>query len=272
MAQTATIGILAVLIMLGVGASVWVFAPAFQGAEAARRDLGSHRLEFGAWLSALVLIGIVAVPLALIFHIGNELTPTTFALSAIATDVPLLLVIYVRLIMPGAMTWSELGLKPLPLGYVLTVGLGAGLAGLVVIDLVLGTVLTQFGLKPPNQLEQFQSVLNEGPLGLVLFLVAAAVVAPFVEELFFRGFLFGVYRRRQPLWLAYLVSSLLFAVLHLNNRMSVTEGIALSIGIFLLALILAAVYRYTDSLYPGMLAHAVNNTAAILLFYSLGAR
>src|SRR5215831_14888229 len=122
MAQTATIGIVTVLIVLGVAASAWVFVPAFQGAEAARRDLGSHRLEFGAWLSALVLIGIVAVPLALIFQIGNELTLTTFALSAIATDLPLLLVIYVRLIMPGAMTWSELGLKPLPPGYVLTVG------------------------------------------------------------------------------------------------------------------------------------------------------
>jgi len=174
--------------------------------------------------------------------------------------------------MPGALTWSDLGLKPRPLGYVLTVGLGAGLAGIVVIDVVVGTVLSQFGLKPPNQLEQFQSVLNQGPLGLVLFLIAAAVVAPFVEELFFRGFLFGVYRRRQPLWLAYLVSSLLFAVLHLSNRMSRSEAIALSVGIFLLALILAAVYRYTDSLYPGMLAHAVNNTAAILLFYSIGVR
>ena len=272
MAQTATIGILAVLVVLGVVASVWVFAPAFQGAEAARRDLGSHRLEFGAWLSALVLIGIFAVPLAVVFHIGPELTPTTFALSAIATDVPLLVVLYVRLIMPGALTWSDLGLKRRPLGYVLTVGLGAGLAGIVVIDVVVGTVLTQFGLKPPNQLEEFRSVLNEGPLGLILFLLAAAVVAPFVEELFFRGFLFGIYRRRQPLWLAYLVSSLLFAVLHINNRMSGSEAASLAIGIFLLALILAAVYHYTDSLYPGMLAHAVNNTAAILLFYSLGAR
>jgi CAAX protease family protein len=272
LAQPIEILVVAILVILGVAASVWVFAPAFQGAEAARRDLGSHRLEFGAWLSAIVLIGILTVPLAVVLHIGTELTPTTFALSAIATDVPLLVVIYVRLIMPGALSWSDLGLKPLPLGRVLTVGLGAGLVGIVVIDVVVGTVLTQFGLKPPNQLEQFRSVLNEGPLGLVLFLIAAAVLAPFVEELFFRGFLFGVYRRRQPLWLAYLVSSLLFAVLHLNNGMSGAEAIALSLGIFLLALILAAVYRYTDSLYPGMLAHAVNNTAAIVLFFSIGAR
>ena len=40
---------IAVLVVLGLGITVWVFLPAFRGPEAARRDLGTHRLAIGAW-------------------------------------------------------------------------------------------------------------------------------------------------------------------------------------------------------------------------------
>ena len=33
---------IAVLVVLGLGITVWVFLPAFRGPEAARRDLGTH--------------------------------------------------------------------------------------------------------------------------------------------------------------------------------------------------------------------------------------
>jgi membrane protease YdiL (CAAX protease family) len=173
--------------------------------------------------------------------------------------------------MPGAVTWQDLGLRPRRLDYVLRMGLGAGLTGLVVVD-VIGTALSQVGLRP-NQIEQFDFVLGEGPLAFVLLLIAAGVIAPFVEELFFRGFLFGLYRRRQPLWVAYLVSSLLFTLLHLEpNRMNVAQMAGLSVGIFLLAMLLAWLYQRTGSLYPGVLAHAVNNATGLILFYAMGVR
>jgi CAAX protease family protein len=266
-----TIFILAVLVAVAVGSAVWVLAPAFFGAEAARRDLGSHRLEFGGWLTSVLLIGIVALPASLLLHVGPELTLSTFVVSALATDIPLLIFIYVRFIWPKALSWSELGLKPLPAQYVLVMGLGGGVTGLVVIGSI-GALLSQVGLET-NQLEQFKFVLQEGPLALVVFLIAAAIVAPFVEELFFRGFLFGVYSRRQPVWLAYVVSSVLFTVLHLEpTRMNLQQMAGLSIGIFLLALLLAWLYHHTGSLYPGMIAHAVNNATAALLFYFFSPR
>src|SRR3974390_1541871 len=102
------VGILAVLVILGLASAVWVMAPALQGPDAARRDLGSHRLEFGGWLTALVLIALVSLPVGRLFNVSQELTLSTFIVSALATDVPLLLFVYVRLILPGAMTWTEL--------------------------------------------------------------------------------------------------------------------------------------------------------------------
>jgi membrane protease YdiL (CAAX protease family) len=246
-------------------------APAFQGPAVARRALGSHRLEFGAWLTVIVLDGLLTLPIAPVLRIDRGLNTRTFVILALSTDIPMLLVVYLRFVRSGALSWREVGLRPLPLDYVLRIGLAAGLTGLVVIDVV-GSLLSQVGLRP-NQLEQFQFVLGEGPLSFALLLVAAAVIAPFAEELFFRGVLFGVYRKRQPLWLAYLVSSVLFTVLHLEpTRMNLSQMVGLSVGIMMLALMLAWLYERTGSLYPGMLAHAINNATGLILFYAVGLR
>ena len=40
----------------------------------------------------------------------------------------------------------------------------------------------------------------------------------------------------------------------------------------MLAILLAWVYQHTDSLYPAMLAHAVNNATGLILFYVVGIR
>jgi uncharacterized protein len=101
-----------------------------------------------------------------------------------------------------------------------------------------------------------------------MLLLLGAVVAPFAEELFFRGFVFGLYRRRHPRWLAYVVSGVLFTIPHLlAGRMNLSQMAGLGIGIFILALILAWLYDHTGSLFPGMLAHAVNNATGLIAFY-----
>jgi membrane protease YdiL (CAAX protease family) len=262
---------IAVLAVLGIGTTVWVFWPAFKGPEAARQAIGTHRLALGSVVAVIVLNALLTLPFFPVLRLDQGLTSGTFVLAALSTEIPMLLVVYVRLIMPGALTWAELGVRPLPVDYVLRLGLGAGVAGLVVIDIV-GTLLSEVGLRP-NQLEQFDFVLSEGPLAFVLLVVLAGVVAPCVEELFFRGFLFGLYRRRQPVWVAYLVSSVLFTLLHLEpTRMDLPQMAGLSVGILLLALMLTWLYQHTGSLLPGILAHAVNNATGLILFYAVGLR
>jgi membrane protease YdiL (CAAX protease family) len=263
-ALPAAVGLVALAI------TVWVFLPVLRGPEAARRDIGSHRLEFGAVIAVLLLNGLFTLPLASLLR-DNPLSLETFALAALSTQVPVLLVVYVRLILPRAVTWQELGLRPMPVGRIVRVGLATGLLGLLLTILV-SVALMQFGLRA-NQFEQFAFVRDSGPLGLVVVLFLGAVSAPFTEELFFRGFLFGLYRRRQPTWLAYVVSGVLFAAAHvMPTRMDLSQMAALAIGIFILGTILAWTYQRTGSLFPGMLAHAVNNATALLARYSVQPR
>jgi membrane protease YdiL (CAAX protease family) len=266
-----TFVVVGVLLLIGLGVAAWVLVPAFRGREAAMAAVGSHRLALGSIITVLVLSTLALLPFRSDLRLDSGLTTRTFLISAVATDVPMLLVVYVRLVMPGVLSWRDLGLRTLPAEYVLRYGLSAGLIGVVGLEIV-GTLLSQFGLRS-NQIEQFQFVFREGWPAFAAVLLVAAVIAPCVEELFFRGFLFGTYRRAKPLWVAYLASSLLFTALHLlSGSMNLAQMAALSVGIFILALMLAWLYDHTQSLFPGMLAHALNNATGLILFYAIGLR
>jgi uncharacterized protein len=261
------IAVLVVLAVLGLLVTLWVFLPVFQGPEAASRAIGSTRLTLGAWLAVFVVNGAITAALEPFLHFEQPFTSGTFLVAALSTDIPLFLVLYLRLIVPRALTWADLGLRPLPIGYVLSVGVGGGVMGLIV-SVGVESVLARLGLEP-NQLEQYAFVLKEGRAAFAIVLVLGAVVAPFAEELFFRGFVFGLYRRRHPRWLAYLVSGVLFTIPHLlAGRMNLSQIAGLAIGIFILALILAWLYERTGSLLPGMVAHSVNNATSLIAFYA----
>ena len=266
-----TVAIVGVLLLIGVGVAAWVLVPAFRGREAAMAAVGSHRLVIGSIITVLVLSTLALLPFQSELRLGSGMTTRTFLISAAATEVPMLLVVYVRLVRPGVLSWRDLGLRGRPADDVLRYGLSAGFLGVVGLEVV-GLLLQQFGLRS-NQIEQFQFVFREGRLSFVAVLLVAAVIAPCVEELFFRGFVFGTYRRAKPLWVAYVASSLLFTALHLlSGSMNLAQMAALSVGIFILALMLTWLYDHTSSLYPGMLAHAVNNATGLILFYAAGLR
>ncbi|HLS90794.1 MAG TPA: CPBP family intramembrane glutamic endopeptidase [Limnochordia bacterium] len=91
-------------------------------------------------------------------------------------------------------------------------------------------------------------------LGLMVFL--AVGIAPFVEELFFRGYAYPVLKRhlgRHAAW----VSALLFAAVHLY--------VINFLPIFLIGLLLARLYERTGALAVPILAHATANGAVAIL-------
>jgi membrane protease YdiL (CAAX protease family) len=86
------------------------------------------------------------------------------------------------------------------------------------------------------------------------------VAAPLSEEIFFRGFMFAGLRRHLPLWTAAAISALVWGLLHLSGG---NLGVALQLAIF--GLLLAWLYDQTGSLWPPIIAHAVNNGLAFTL-------
>lgn len=94
---------------------------------------------------------------------------------------------------------------------------------------------------------------NAGPFMVVA--VGAILMAPVIEEIFFRGFMFGGLRGRMDWRWAALLSSVVFALAHLS-----LYGIP---PIAAIGFMFAWSYQYTGSLRPGMIAHALINTVTV---------
>jgi membrane protease YdiL (CAAX protease family) len=92
----------------------------------------------------------------------------------------------------------------------------------------------------------------------------AAVFAPFIEEIVFRGILFSVlWQRTGRIWLSALASGYLFAVIH-------PQFLGGLLAITLLGTMMALLYAYTRSLLSCMIVHALNNGAITLLVFLTG--
>lgn len=87
--------------------------------------------------------------------------------------------------------------------------------------------------------------------------VLVAVGAPIVEELLFRGFVFGSLRQSLPLWPAALITGVLFGFAHVFG-----SPIAFILPLAFLGTGLCLLYHQTGSLYPPMAVHAINNSVA----------
>lgn len=101
---------------------------------------------------------------------------------------------------------------------------------------------------------------HEGAVAFVLDLLAGAVLAPFGEELLYRGVLFAGLLQRSPFIVAAVLSAGAFTLVH-------ERGVALPI--FGLAVGLAWIYRRAGNLWSPILAHAVSNTISLTLVYVL---
>lgn len=101
---------------------------------------------------------------------------------------------------------------------------------------------------------------DEGSFGLVIAGLMVMVVAPFAEELFFRGFFYRALRSRFPMVAAAIIDGLVFGVIHYNFEGA--EALLLLPPLALLGFVFCVVYEKTGSLFTVIGMHAFNNAVA----------
>lgn len=94
---------------------------------------------------------------------------------------------------------------------------------------------------------------------LILAFVTLVVLAPLAEEVLFRGYLFGKLRRLVPIWVAILITSALFGLIH--------GAWNLAIDTFALSIVLCLLRVTTGSLWAPMLLHMTKNGIAFYLLF-----
>ena len=104
----------------------------------------------------------------------------------------------------------------------------------------------------------------------ILFMVLTAVVlAPIIEELFFRGFFYEITNQTNP-YVYYISTASLFALLHLQNLDSPIYAIYNLIIVFISGFIFGFVYRKTNWIGTNIIAHATANGIVIFLLILFG--
>jgi membrane protease YdiL (CAAX protease family) len=127
----------------------------------------------------------------------------------------------------------------------------------LMFNAVYSAFLAVFGLRAQVDLVPIFAELSS-PWWLLL---AGIVVAPVVEELFFRGFVYAGLAERYSWRKAAVISSAFFALVHLQ--------LTAVLPIFILGYIFAYLYRRSGSIWPAVLMHVSTNALGLGAAYLL---
>ena len=112
--------------------------------------------------------------------------------------------------------------------------------------------------QPSEQQVLEQLGVEDSDLALAASAVLVCLLAPVVEELFFRGFFFRALRNWRGFWPAAILTGVIFGAIHWEG--SGAAGVIAPLMV--LGFGLCLLYERTGSLYPCIALHAINNAIA----------
>ncbi len=211
-----------------------------------------------------ILSGIILGVLRRLFW--QDLSLNFFALfQTTLIDLSCLLLV-LTFIRPWQGSWRDIGLdfKGVNVWEEIKIGLRGYIT---VLPLFFGVLLLLIGLAhlfsyepPPHPLvEVFLEEQKRSP-GLVIYsVILAAIVGPIVEEVFFRGFCYPIFKRRLGVFWGMLLSSAFFSAIHYNEFAF--------IPILILGMALAYLYEKRRTLIASITLHVVHNSLFMAYFF-----
>ncbi len=138
--------------------------------------------------------------------------------------------------------------ETIPIAFIAGIGLSC----------VLGFLMGWVGYFFPEIIEDYNQTMDMtyNMSQIILYTLAGVVGAPLVEELIFRHFIAGNLSKGAPRWVAILVSSLLFGVIHQHFVQVIYAA--------LLGTVMACFYFAYDSVLPSIALHAGFNAVSLL--------
>lgn len=148
------------------------------------------------------------------------------------------------------------------------IGLGAGLALMVVLQLV-GAGFAALGYEVQSSETSSSLASLSGAERVLVFYILSPLIVPIVEELFFRGYVMNAFRgstlpSKSRTAVAVIVSSLLFAAVHMQGFSTFTD-IFLPAWIFIVALTSAFLVIRFKSIWIAVASHVAYNSATVIL-------
>jgi membrane protease YdiL (CAAX protease family) len=208
----------------------------------------ANKIKLSTVFFSIILIAAVEIIARLLVN-QNLLEPlTTLGLARLAEIIFLLILINIR----------EKSLSPIGLASTGAYqGIKKGLTWAVFFGAAAGVALLIIYLLGINVLKLFQMQLPADGYKLILFFIVGAFIAPVAEEIFFRGILYGFFRRWGMLT-ALVLSTLLFVLSHsVRHTIPVTQMIG--------GILFAVAYEMEKNLLVPIIIHVLGNLAIFTL-------
>jgi len=128
-----------------------------------------------------------------------------------------------------------------------------------IVNIIAGLIETQvLGIEPGSDNTMFiMEIIRSFPI----FMIIPAIIAPILEEIVFRKVIFGTLHKRVNFFIAALLSSLVFGIIHGEPQHLLVYA---SMGF-----VFAFLYKMTNRIIVPIFAHAGMNSITVLLQYSV---
>ena len=133
--------------------------------------------------------------------------------------------------------------------------------GLTILSDELDRIIQIFVPQPDYLIDLNQTLQPDSTLGFILLFLAIVIIAPIGEEVLFRGFFQQFLEKHwKDITKAVLITSLFFAVIHMNTYWL--------IQIYILGVFLGYLSWKTNSIIPSIILHSINNGTAMILSFT----
>ena len=234
-----------------------------------------------AWVYGVFLAVEVIVSLAVgvLIKIGvplNSVNPVIVntVLSVVAYILSLIVVVGVPfLVKKRRTTLSDLGVNDWPTFLEIFISPFAFVAYflLTMVAMSIARVVFLVDMQQKQAIPFSQSMLATHWQFIMAFVVLV-VLAPIVEELLYRGYLYGKLRNSFSIWLSIIITSIAFGAAHLWVGPDLPLQWAVAVDTFTLSLVMCATREYTGAIWVPIMMHmAKNGIAFYFLFVNTGA-
>lgn len=223
------------------------------------------------WVVAGVLLGQIIAAL-IIAYLPNGLSNTVESTYTAALGYALAILIIIGIpafVGKKNLNWKLFGLHRLPLWSDIGLGILALLPYFLLASAVLWLGTDIFKLIDPGVGQQITFTNLYSRSEYILAFITLVVVAPFAEELLFRGYFQGVVTKKTGKIVGVLVTAMVFGLLHLPGFTS--DGVQWQWGVvadtFSLGLIVGVLRLLTGSIWSGVILHALKNAIAYYFLF-----
>ena len=219
-----------------------------------------------AWAAIASIGAQYIIGYGMLFAFGREFLQTTIGnvvYQVISYALTFVLVLFVPLVISKKARASreELGLLKLPTWTDICLAPLGFVAG-TLLAMALAALFSLFPWFNANEAQDLGYNTFASGNERILMFFAMVIIAPIVEEIVFRGWLYGKLRAHFAMPVAILLVSALFGLVHMQWNVG--------INVFAISIILCVMREITGTIYSGILMHIIKNGLAFYLVYVMG--